>query len=127
MFPTFVTFTKVGMAGVAVSLRRARTFSAGSDEAAMLSDYRNWLEAEHKLLANASHHAYSFGQANMAKRALERLDHDLAGRAVLLLERPGAAAALAALESLAAAGSLDPALADLRTQLAAALAAGKPV
>ena len=40
----------------------------------MLSDYRTWLESELKLLGNASHHAYSFGQANMAKRAIERLD-----------------------------------------------------
>jgi hypothetical protein len=92
----------------------------------MLSDYRNWLDAELKLLANASHHAYAFGQANMAKRALERLDHDLAGRAVLLLERPAAAAALAALETLAAGGDPDPSLETLRMQLATALAAGKP-
>jgi hypothetical protein len=92
----------------------------------MLSDYRNWLDAELKLLANSSHHAYAFGQANMAKRALERLDHDLAGRAVLLLDRPEAAAALAALEALAAGAGPDPALRTLRTHLAAALAAGKP-
>ena len=39
----------------------------------MLKDYRDWLDAELKLLGNASHHAYAFGQANMAKRALE--DH----------------------------------------------------
>ena len=44
----------------------------------MLSDYRTWLESELKLLGNASHHAYSFGQANMAKRALERFDQDRA-------------------------------------------------
>ena len=54
----------------------------------MLRDYRNWLESELKLLGNASHHAYSFGQANMAKRALEKLD-ELLGRAVFVpLERP---------------------------------------
>jgi hypothetical protein len=92
----------------------------------MLSDYRNWLEAELKLLGNASHHAYSFGQANMAKRALDRLDHDLTGRAVILLERPQAAAALAALESLAAAGHGDPSLTALRAHLATALAAARP-
>ena len=44
----------------------------------MLRDYRNWLESELKLLGNASHHAYAFGQANMAKRALERFDRDCA-------------------------------------------------
>ena len=44
----------------------------------MLRDYRNWLESELKLLGNASHHAYAFGQANMAKRALERFDADCA-------------------------------------------------
>ena len=44
----------------------------------MLRDYRNWLESELTLLGNASHHAYAFGQANMAKRALERFDADCA-------------------------------------------------
>jgi hypothetical protein len=43
---------------------------------ALLRDYRNWLESELNLLGNASHHAYAFGQANMAKRALERFDVD---------------------------------------------------
>ncbi len=51
----------------------------------MLSDYRTWLESELKLLGNASHHAYSFGQANMAKRAIERLDQELANKIPLLL------------------------------------------
>jgi hypothetical protein len=45
---------------------------------ALLRDYRNWLESELRLLGNASHHAYAFGQANMAKRALERFDGDCA-------------------------------------------------
>jgi len=40
----------------------------------LLRDYRDWLESELKLLGNASHHAYSFGQANMAKRAIDKLD-----------------------------------------------------
>ena len=44
----------------------------------MLSDYRAWLVSELELLGNASHHAYAFGQANMAKRAIERLDEELA-------------------------------------------------
>jgi hypothetical protein len=41
---------------------------------ALLREYRDWLESELKLLGNASHHAYSLGQANMAKRAIEKLD-----------------------------------------------------
>jgi hypothetical protein len=45
---------------------------------ALLRDYRDWLESELKLLGNASHHAYAFGQANMAKRALERFEADCA-------------------------------------------------
>jgi hypothetical protein len=44
----------------------------------MLSDYRAWLVSELELLGNASHHAYAFGQANMAKRAIEQLDAELA-------------------------------------------------
>ena len=88
----------------------------------MLSDYRNWLESELKLLGNASHHAYSFGHANMAKRAIERLDQELANKIALLLERSEAAAILAALEGLAAASDLDPSLAALRKRLADALA-----
>jgi hypothetical protein len=55
----------------------------------LLQRYRDWLESELKLLGNASHHAYALGQANMAKRALERFDIDC-GPA---LERERAAAA----------------------------------
>jgi hypothetical protein len=90
----------------------------------MLSDYRNWLEAELKLLGNASHHAYSFGQANMAKRAIERLDEELKDRVALLLSRTDAAGVLTALEALGRSdAALDPALERLRLGLAAALAA----
>jgi hypothetical protein len=88
----------------------------------MLTNYRNWLESELKLLGNASHHAYSFGQANMAKRAIERLDQELANKIVLAIERSEAAATLAALEALAAAGDHDASLAVLRKRLADALA-----
>jgi flagellar motility protein MotE (MotC chaperone) len=88
----------------------------------MFTDYRTWLESELKLLGNASHHAYSFGQANMAKRAIERLDQELAGKIVLALERSEAAAILAALEGLAAAGDLEASLAGLRKRLTDALA-----
>jgi len=88
----------------------------------MFTDYRIWLESELKLLGNASHHAYSFGQANMAKRAIERLDQELAGKIVLALERSEAAAILAALESLAAAGDLEASFAGLRKRLTDGLA-----
>jgi hypothetical protein len=59
----------------------------------------------------------------MAKRAIERLDQELAKNVVLLLERSEAAAMLASLDALAAAGSLDPALGALRTRLTEALKA----
>jgi len=88
----------------------------------MLSDYRSWLEAELKLLGNASHHAYSFGQANMAKRAIERLDEELGQRVALLLERSEATAILTALEMLSESpAGLNPALAGLRDRVKAAL------
>jgi hypothetical protein len=91
----------------------------------MLSDYRNWLDAELKLLGNASHHAYSFGQANMAKRAIERLDEELSERVALLLGRAEATGILTALEMLAERdAALDPALAGLAGRLKAALAEG---
>jgi hypothetical protein len=67
----------------------------------LLRDYRDWLESELKLLGNASHHAYSFGQANMAKRALERLDAELAAHLFVPLDRAGARRALTAIEALA--------------------------
>jgi hypothetical protein len=91
----------------------------------MLSDYRNWLESELKLLGNASHHAYSFGQANMAKRAIERLDAELANRTPVLLEADDATAALSALERLlASAATPEPALEKLLAALRAGLAPG---
>ena len=88
----------------------------------MLSDYRNWLEAELKLLGNASHHAYSFGQANMAKRAIERLDQELDGRVPLVVPRAAVDGILTELELLAERETaLPPALADLRARLKEAL------
>ncbi len=84
----------------------------------MLEDYRAWLESELKLLGNASHHAYSLGQANMAKRAIERLDEELAGKTPVTLDRTTAQRALLAFEALTEAGTtLDPALAALRDAL----------
>jgi hypothetical protein len=88
----------------------------------MLRDYRDWLESELKLLGNASHHAYSFGQANMAKRALERLDDELSKNVYVPVERPDAMAALTALEMLAQQNtSLDPAIVSLRDRIRTAL------
>ncbi|MBD5633357.1 MAG: hypothetical protein IAI49_02660 [Candidatus Eremiobacteraeota bacterium] len=86
----------------------------------MLTDYRNWLESELKLLGNASHHAYSFGQANMAKRAIERLDTEFAGQVVVALPRAEATGILTALEMLVEqTSSLPPALVGLRDRLKA--------
>jgi hypothetical protein len=73
-----------------------------------------WLVSELELLGNASHHAYAFGQANMAKRAIERLDEDLAKG----LTPQEIAAAKAALEALRARdGSLPAALEILAAKL----------
>jgi hypothetical protein len=80
----------------------------------MLSDYRNWLESELKLLGNASHHAYSFGQANMAKRAIERLDAEIADKAVIALPHERVGAMLDALEALQTAAAGTPGEAPLR-------------
>ena len=67
----------------------------------MLKDYRDWLESELKLLGNASHHAYSFGQANMAKRAIERLDDELSRTLYVPLDRAQARGILTAIEAQA--------------------------
>ena len=66
----------------------------------MLRDYRDWLESELKLLGNASHHAYSFGQANMAKRAIEKLDELLAKQLYVPIDVTAARRALTAIEML---------------------------
>ncbi len=88
----------------------------------MLKDYRDWLESELKLLGNASHHAYSFGQANMAKRAIERLDQELARTLYVPIARAEARRVLTALEALSEhATSLPAELAKLRDDITAAL------
>ena len=88
----------------------------------MLRDYRDWLDSELKLLGNASHHAYSFGQANMAKRALERLDDELGKRVYVPLDRGEAMAVLTALEMLAQQQtSLDPSIRLLRDAIRTAV------
>jgi hypothetical protein len=88
----------------------------------MLRDYRDWIESELKLLGNASHHAYSFGQANMAKRALERLDDELGKRVYVPLDRGEAMTVLTALEMLVQQQtSLDPSIAVLRDSIRTAI------
>jgi len=88
----------------------------------LLKDYRDWLVSELKLLGNASHHAYSFGQANMAKRAIERLDEELARTLYVGVDRADARRVLTALEALGQqATSLPPELARLRDDITAAL------
>ena len=88
----------------------------------MLADYRAWLESELKLLGNASHHAYSFGQANMAKRAIERFDKDRAGLLLIGVDRETAHHAAEAIEVLLAQGQgTNDALKKLRDLLDAAL------
>jgi hypothetical protein len=67
---------------------------------ALLRDYRDWLESELKLLGNASHHAYAFGQANMAKRALERFEAECADTLYVGIAKAEAYRALTALEML---------------------------
>jgi len=90
----------------------------------LLSDYRAWLDSELKLLGNASHHAYSFGQANMAKRAIEQLDAELDRTLYVSLAPVVARGALTALEMIAeGTTALDPALEELRMALRVALAA----
>jgi len=93
----------------------------------LLADYRAWLESELKLLGNASHHAYSFGQANMAKRAIERLDEELAARRYVALDRPAVRDALTELEALAQSTTqLPPGLTRLRDALQTAFAEEAP-
>ncbi len=88
----------------------------------MLKDYRDWLESELKLLGNASHHAYSFGQANMAKRALERLDEELARTLYVPVDRAEARRILTALEAQGQqTTNLAPELAALRDTITTAL------
>lgn len=88
----------------------------------MLKDYRDWLESELKLLGNASHHAYSFGQANMAKRAIERLDEELARTVYVPIDRVQARRILTAIEAQGQqTTSVRPEFETLREALMAAL------
>lgn len=88
----------------------------------MLKDYRDWLESELKLLGDASDHPYSFGQANMAKRALEKLDDELARHLYVAIDRAQARRLLTALEAIdERSTNLPPELAELRTTITAAM------
>jgi hypothetical protein len=88
----------------------------------LLKDYRDWLESELKLLGNASHHAYSFGQANMAKRAIERLDEELARTLYVALDRGEARRVLTAIEAIGQQSTnVPPELDALREAVKAAL------
>jgi hypothetical protein len=88
----------------------------------LLKDYRDWLESELKLLGNASHHAYSFGQANMAKRAIEKLDEELARTLYVPIDRARARRVLTALEMIGEkTTSLPVELEELRGTITAAL------
>jgi len=92
----------------------------------MLADYRRWLESELNTLGNASHHAYAFGQANMAKRALERFDKEAQGLLLSGVDAATARDAVASIDALLAEhpGAPHRALATVRAALAAALAQG---
>lgn len=88
----------------------------------MLRDYRDWLVSELKLLSNASHHAYSFGQANMAKRAIDELDKTLAGTLYVPLDVVRARQVLTELDLLEQRQtSLTPGLTGLREALKEAI------
>ncbi len=79
----------------------------------MVRDYRAWLQSELQLLGNASQHAYSLGQANMAKRAIDRLDAEIGDRVVLELEPELADGIIEALEQLAQVEALPEPLVEL--------------
>jgi hypothetical protein len=83
----------------------------------MVRDYRAWLQSELQLLGDPGNHAYSLGQANMAKRAIERLDAEIGDRVVLELEPEEVGALQAALDELGQTEPLDEALIELRKVL----------
>lgn len=85
----------------------------------MVRDYRAWLQSEMQLLSNATHHAYSLGQANMARRAVDRLDAEIGDRVVLELEPEFVEAVASELERLAEGEALPDTLVDLLRRLRA--------
>lgn len=94
---------------------------------ALLRDYRDWLKSELLVLGNASHHAYSLGQANMAKRAIDELDKELAEKVYVAVDHGEARRALTELDLLAQRGTaLPPGLVALSEALKAALVEAQP-
>lgn len=88
----------------------------------MLAEYRRWLESELRTLGNASHHAYSFGQANMAKRAIERFDAEASGKVLVGVDRETAHHSAEAIDVIIAHGETsNTALERLRDALKATL------
>ena len=79
------------------------------------------------VLGNANHHAYSLGQANMAKRAIEELDKQLAPTLYVPLGKAEAQRALTELELLEQRDtSLPPGLIALRDALRVAFVEAEP-
>jgi len=76
----------------------------------LLKDYRDWLDAELKLLGNASHHAYAFGQANIARTLYVPIDRAAARRILTAIEMQAEATT-----------SAQPELVALRDAITAAL------
>jgi hypothetical protein len=94
---------------------------------ALLRDYRDWLKSELLVLGNASHHAYSLGQANMAKRAIDELDKELAEHVYVAVAHGEARKALTELDLIAQRGTaLPPGLVALSESLKAALVEAQP-
>jgi hypothetical protein len=88
----------------------------------LLKDYRDWLQSELKLLGNGDQQAYAFGQANMAKRAIEKLDEELARNLYVAIDRAAARRLLTAIEARdERSTSIPPELAGLRDAVTAAL------
>jgi hypothetical protein len=79
----------------------------------MVREYRAWLQSEMQLLDKAGQHAYTLGQANMAKRAIERLDAEMGDRVLLELEPDLAEGITDALEHLAQIEALPEPLVEL--------------
>jgi hypothetical protein len=78
----------------------------------MVRDYRAWLQSEMRLLEEKSD-PYATGQAQFARRAMERLNVELGDRVVLEFEPEQAEAIAAELDTLAQAEALPDALVEL--------------
>jgi hypothetical protein len=91
-------------------------------EDVLLKDYRDWLESELELFGDARDHAYSLGQANMTKRAIEKLDEELVRNLYVAIDHAEARRLLTALEAMdERTTSIPPELAELRDAITAAM------